>query len=371
MALEKKQVLLLISIAVSVLLLIVSFIVLDMTTMVISYLTVIVIAIILFPYTFYEYLRRLRIKKMEEQFPTFLKDLADSLRAGVTVADAIKTASKSDYRELNTEIQRMSNQMSWGEGFEKVITDQIDRLKESTFISRGLAILLQSFKGGGDISPIMSSVADSTISLQNVEKDQASSMSEQTAIIYVIQFVFVVITIVLFRVLIPITSSGGFGEALLGGVGGSQIDMDYYKGFFFLTIVIQSVCNGLVAGVTQSGSLVSGVRHVALMFLVSLILFSLFILPKVLGVSAVSERYSIAKEQDFRIFGTVNYDDDVLVNQRVVVNIENSTYVGFTDETGDYDILVTAPSERGSYDGMVVVEYEGNEAEALFSFSVR
>ncbi|MBN1923569.1 MAG: type II secretion system F family protein [Nanoarchaeota archaeon] len=371
MKLEKKYLILLISALASVLILIGSLLLLEMTIVTIAYLAVIVISILLFPFTLYEYVSKLRVKMMEEQFPTFLKDLADSLRAGVTVADAIKTASKSDYRELNPEIQRMSNQMSWGVSFETVINEQMERLKESVYISRGLAILLQSFKSGGDISPIMTSVADSTILLQNVQKDQESSMTEQTSIIYVIQFVFVIITVVLFRVLIPITNTGGFGEALLGGVGGGQLDMDYYKGFFFVTIVIQSICNGLVAGVTQSGSLLSGVKHVALMFSVSLIIFTIFILPKTLTISAVSERYALVKGQDFRIFGTVNYDDDFLINQRVEVVLENETYVGFTDESGDYDIAVTAPDDRGSYDGLVRVEYEDKVAEAVFSFNVR
>lgn len=370
MKIETKHWILIYSVFVNILLVSAVLFTMEMNEVVIAYLTVTVISILLFPYTIYEYMNQSRIKKMEDQFPIFLKDLSDSLRAGVTMTEAIRTASKADYRELNPEIERMSNQMSWGVSFEKVITELIERLKKSVYISRGLAILLQSFKSGGDISPIMTSVADSTVLLQNVEKDQESSMTEQTAIIYVIQVVFIIITIVLFRVLIPVLNSGGLGSEILGG-GGGNVDLDYYKWFFFITIVIQSVSNGLVAGVTKSGSLTAGVRHVGIMFSVSLVLFTLFILPKMLGINAISERYSVIRGEYFRVFGTVNYDNDVLVNQRVDVVIGNDTWVGFTDESGDYDITIRAPTERGRAEGIVRVAYENQESEAVFTFTVR
>ena len=370
MKLQTKHLILIASGVASIMLVIVALLTLEPTTVVIAYLTVIVISIFLFPYSFYEYMSQARLKIMEEQFPIFLKDLADSLRAGLTIVDAIKTSSKGEYREFNTEIRRMSNQMSWGIPFEKVIEETITRLKNSVYISRGLAILMQAYSSGGDISPIMASVADSTVLLQNVEKDQESSMTEQTSIIYVIQFVFIIITVVLFRVLIPITSSGGFGEILLSGQVGN-LDLDYYKVFFFVTIAIQSVCNGLVAGVTKNGNLVSGVKHVAIMFAFSLVLFTLFILPKVLQVNAVSERYTVTPNEDFRIFGTVTYDNDKLVNKRVDIIVENTTHTGFTDESGDYDITLVSPATRGQYDGTVRVEHENNVAEAQFQFTVR
>jgi flagellar protein FlaJ len=342
----------------------------SVSTELIAYLAVTIIAVILLPYSFYEYFSQAKLRRMEDVFPLFLKDLADNLRAGLTMAEAVRTASKSDYKDLNDEIKRMSNQMSWGVSFEKVIRELIERLKDSVYISRGLAILLQSYRSGGDISPIMSSVADSTILLQNVSKDQESSMTQQTAIIYVIQFVFIIITVVLFRVLIPITSTGGFGEVIITGAE-TRLDLDYYKWFFFVTIAIQSVCNGLVAGVTKSGSVVSGVKHVAIMFAVSLALFTIFILPKIVQVNVVSERYTVTTNEEFRIFGTVTHDEDLLVNQRVDVILPNETYIGFTDENGDYDIIIIAPDERGSVDGIVRVEYENQVAQAEFSFTVR
>ncbi len=372
MKIDKKYLVLLYSAIASAIVVIVALLTVKMTLINLSYLVVIVIAILVFPISFYEYFEMVRIKKMEDMFPIFLKDLSDSLRAGLTIADAIKTASKSDYHELNDDIKRVSNQLSWGVSFEKVITEMIERVKKSVFMSRGLAILLQAYKSGGDISPIMTSVADSTILLQNVQKDQETSMSEQTAIIYVIQFVFLAIIVVLFKVLIPITVSGGIGGVTFGEQGGlNSVDMDYYKGFFFVTIIIQSICNGLVAGVTKSGSILAGMKHVAIMFAVSLVVFSTFILPKTLQVNAVSERYTVAPGEQFSVVGVVHEDNDIVPNHRVELTVANKTYVGFTDASGEYKITITAPDEKGSYTGAVIVKEDDQVAEATFTFTVR
>jgi archaellum biogenesis protein FlaJ (TadC family) len=301
--------------------------------------------------------------------------LADNLKAGLSITDAVRTVSKNDYKALNNEIKKLSNQMSWGVSFEKSINDIIVRLKKSVFISRGLTILLQAFKSGGDISPIMNSVADSTILLQNVQKDQENQMTQQVSIIYMIQLVFIGIIIVLFKVLVPITSSGAFSMdafgGSLGGGGSSGFGSEYYKGFFFLTMCVQSLCNGFVAGYTKDNSLISGVRHVAIMLGVSILLFTIFILPKTLSITAVSNTYSVMRGETFKVAGIVKSDDSPVPRQNVDILFNNATFSGRTSDSGEYLIEVTSPNERGSYEGIARVKYDNSQAEAIFSITVR
>jgi hypothetical protein len=146
--------------------------------------------------------------------------------------------------------------------------------------------------------------------------------------------------------------------------------MDYYKILFFLTIAIQSACNGVVAGVTKNGSLVAGVRHAAIMFAISLILYVMFILPPTLQLTAVSERFTAVPGQSFTVFGTAMSDDTAVVNSIFNVYVENDTYVGITDLSGAYEIEIIAPEEHGEYEGRVTIFYEGQETEALFRFRV-
>ena len=342
----------------------------------VSYLAVIAISIMLFPYSFYEYYTNSKIKEMEEQFPLFLKDLADNLKAGLSISDAVRSVSRNDYKALNTEIRKLSNQMSWGVSFEKSIGDVVARLKKSVFISKGLTILVQAFKSGGDITTIMNSIADSTVLLQNVQKDQENQMLQQVSIIYMIQLVFVGIIIILFKVLVPITNSGAFSmDAFSGAIGGgsasSGFGSEYYKGFFFLTLCVQSVCNGFVAGYTKDNSLVAGVRHVAIMLGFSILLFTIFILPETLSITAASDAYSVMKGERFRVAGVVKSDDSPVQGQSVEVLFNNATFSGITSESGEYYIEVLGPNERGTYEGIARIEYDNSKAETVFSITVR
>ncbi|MDD4353605.1 MAG: type II secretion system F family protein, partial [Candidatus Nanoarchaeia archaeon] len=214
-----KEWILVASAAISTLLVLGYFILFQFQAISAAYLGVLIISVMLFPFSFYEYSVNSKITIMEEQFPMFLKDLADNLKAGLSISDSVRTVSKNDYRAFNVEVRKLSNQMSWGVSFEKSIEDVMKRLKNSVYISRGFAILLQAFKSGGDISPIMNSVADSTLLLQNVQKDQENQMMQQVSIIYMIQLVFIGIIIILFKVLVPITTSGAFS---MGGLSSAM-----------------------------------------------------------------------------------------------------------------------------------------------------
>jgi flagellar protein FlaJ len=367
---------LLISAAICTLLVIGYFLLFEIELISVSYLSVIAISIMLFPYSFYEYYVNSKIKVMEEQFPLFLKDLADNLKAGLSITDAVRTVSKNDYKVFNNEVRKLSNQMSWGVSFEKSINDILVRLKKSIFISRGLAILLQAFKSGGDISPIMNSVADSTILLQNVQKDQENQMLQQVSIIYMIQLVFIGIIVILFKVLVPITSSGAFSmDAFSGSLGGggssSGFGSEYYKGFFFLTMCVQSLCNGFVAGYTKDSSLLSGVRHVAIMLGFSILLFTIFILPQTVSITATSDTYSVMRGDAFKVAGIAKSDDSPISRHNVDIIFNNATVSGRTSDSGEYIIEVMSPSERGSYEGIARIEYDNSKAEAVFSITVR
>jgi hypothetical protein len=163
----------------------------------------------------------------------------------------------------------------------------------------------------------------------------------------------------------------GFGSAVSGLGGGAALSTDYYKGFFFLTMVIQSVCNGFVAGYTKNSSLLSGVRHVAIMLGFSILLFSMFILPRTLSITATSETYSVVKGEAFKIVGKVNYDDLPVANQRVEIMLQNSSFFGITTSSGEYSATIISPNERGKLEGVARVEYDGQKAETAFTINVR
>ena len=89
------------------------------------------IAIATAPYSIYKFLEFKKIKAYEKEFPNFLRDIAESQRAGLSVLQAIRLASKSDYGRLTDEIKKINNQLSWNIPLEKVLHNFSKRMKKS------------------------------------------------------------------------------------------------------------------------------------------------------------------------------------------------------------------------------------------------
>ncbi|RLF51881.1 MAG: hypothetical protein DRN11_02055, partial [Thermoplasmata archaeon] len=81
------------------------------------------------PFGFYEYARYRKINLMEERFPEFLRDLAESRKAGMTMAKAVEMAARGDYGYLTPEIKKMAVQISWGLPFSEAFKRFGERLK--------------------------------------------------------------------------------------------------------------------------------------------------------------------------------------------------------------------------------------------------
>jgi pilus assembly protein TadC len=65
-------------------------------------------------YGMYQSINVRKISKIDAIFPDFVRDLAESRRAGMTFTKAILFASKGEYGILTPEIQKISQQVSWG-----------------------------------------------------------------------------------------------------------------------------------------------------------------------------------------------------------------------------------------------------------------
>ena len=56
--------------------------------------------ILVVPYSLFKFFRLKKIRSYENDFPNFLRDISESLRAGLSLIQAIQTTSKSDYGAL-------------------------------------------------------------------------------------------------------------------------------------------------------------------------------------------------------------------------------------------------------------------------------
>ena len=278
------------------------FIILGILTGAMIILNIGVAAVVIFSVLYFtvKYLQFRTIREYEEQFPNFLRDLSQSLYAGLGLIEAIKSTAKSDYGKLNQEIEKINNQLSWNIPLEKVLDGFSKRASQSRQIQRSIAIVKQAQKSGGDMDDILNSLADNMEKIKDVEEERKTMMGQHVTMMYTIFFIFVAISISLIKFLIPMLEDtnretnlglglGGGGSspcsACEEGGGGGACDLcglffhvsesfgmsedtsgaSYYKGLFFLMIVIEGIFSGLVAGQISSNSVIAGARHSIIM----------------------------------------------------------------------------------------------------------
>jgi flagellar protein FlaJ len=261
-------------------------------------LIIIGIIVLAVPYSIYTFFKFKKIKSYEDVFPNFLRDLAESQRAGLTLIQSIQSSAKSDYGPLTKEVQKINNQLSWNIPLEKVLKNFSNGMRKSKIIVRSLLIIDQANKSGGNIEDTMDSLATNIESLRDVQEEKKLLMNQQVMMMYAIFFIFLGISIALMKFLVPMlqmqSQSGGFGMgfsanpcSICSGSGdpacigcdafygvsevfdfGSREDpASYYRSLFFVMTLVQGLFCGLIAGQIGSDSAIAGVKHGMVMLL--------------------------------------------------------------------------------------------------------
>jgi flagellar protein FlaJ len=246
--------------------------------------------IVIVPQFFFMYEKYRDIKEMEEKFPVFLRDVIESLSAGMPLHHAIVNSSKFDYGKLSPEVKKIANQISWGRPLNKVLRQFAHRVRRSKRMFTSINIINESYQSGGDVVSILNTVTDHSILLEEAEKERQSLLNQYVILMYAISIIFIVIIVAINKLMIPIfqeTAAGadvsealgmvnpckdtyGFEGAICGfykataeyvfSIDPTTISAYYVSMFFFMSI-IQAAFSGLVAGQIGENSMTAGIKH--------------------------------------------------------------------------------------------------------------
>ena len=297
--LETRQKIILISVTSSMLLIFAGFLTGDIA--VVGNLLVLSIIISIVPYFLWKYSQLMWLRSLENQFPNFVRDLADSERSGMSLSEGIKIASRANYGKLSVEIQRMYNRLTWGTPFLRVMEIFEKKVKDSRIIVEALKIIRQSYEGGGDIAATLDSVSRDMIMLKEAEAERSTLVKEHVMIMYGIFFMFLGVAIMITFVMVPMLKSqpdvsgsvaGSLGfkfvdpcqntvmfpcglfSGICGMLGNSTSGIScYYTAMFFSVVVIQGIFTGLIAGQLGESSAIAGIKHSIIMVFVAVGVF--------------------------------------------------------------------------------------------------
>lgn len=221
-----------------------------------------------------------RIEEAEEGLTDFLRDLAESMRAGQTLHEAIITASRGDYGTLTPEIKKMARQITWGVPATKAL-EMFARRLPTPLIKRSVSLINRANEAGGNISSVLEAAANDARELQLMKKNRKMAMGEYTLVIVVAFLVFLAVIAIIFRQFVPpmqelsesYSKEGGLGAGMTTTFNPQNVDFAKIRLLFLLAGFIQAIGDGIVAGIMSRGSLTHGLRLSVFMVLAVLIVF--------------------------------------------------------------------------------------------------
>ena len=229
------------------------------------------------PFLINQYLIYKKAKEIEEYLPDFLRDVAESIRAGMPLSKAIEGASHGAYGALTEEMKITSAQISWGVDFEEALKKFAERVK-SRLVRQAVLIIIESHKSGGDVADILETVSTDIKTLKSIEQERKSKLKVYLVSMYFIFFLFLGIIVALTQAFIPATPQLNQAAGLLGGHPSKLSEEDFRTYFFHLTL-IQAFFAGLIGGQMGEGSALSGIKHSIFLILATVIIFQVFLPP--------------------------------------------------------------------------------------------
>ncbi len=244
-------------------------------------LTAFTIIVTMGPIGVYIHRKHRAVDNLETRLPDLLNDLAESRRAGLTLASAMQAAAKTDYGSLTPEVQKMAAQVGWGVPFTDVLAQFASRVK-TNLVRRTTQLVIESSRTGGSITQVLKAAARDAYELKALESERRLSMSTYLIVLYVVFMVFIVVLAALDTQFIPAVidaqekvADGGLEGAI--GAGGATLDQDGVRFVYFNAAMVQALGNGIVGGVLAEGRLTAGFRHAAIMAAASWFTFRLLL----------------------------------------------------------------------------------------------
>ena len=231
------------------------------------------------PVGFFTYARERQIDQLEERFPDFLRDLNESYGAGLTMAQAIRVASRGDYGKLNPEIRRMANQVSWGTPFPEALKMFGERVG-TPIITRAVALIIKTSRAGGNAKDVLQAASRDAREIKALQQERKLSMTLYVIVIYVAFAVFLGVVAALQGLLVPAlikSTTGAAGGTTIAGIAAGNVTFDDFRLIYFGVGLVQAMGSGIVAGVMSEGSYAQGLKHSAILVAMSLLVLGFLI----------------------------------------------------------------------------------------------
>jgi flagellar protein FlaJ len=226
------------------------------------------ITIALFVATFPAAVVHMKIAKqksgMEQGITSFLRDLTEVRKTGLSPEKCIESLSKREYGVFSKELRKISSEISWGIPVKKVIMQFLKRTK-SWMTQLVMFLLVETIDVGGGTIAMIESLARFNSLTQDVEKEKRMSVRPYIMMPYLASILLVATTIMMLSF-----TTGTLGvSAIAGEAAAPPKDFSGMKMIFLTSVIFHSYLIGIVAGKISEESVAAGFKHAAILVVIA------------------------------------------------------------------------------------------------------
>ena len=199
---------------------------------------------------------------MEQGVASFLRDLTEVRKTGLSPEKCIESLSKRDYGVFTKELRKISSEISWGLPLKKVIMDFLSRTK-SWMTQIVMFLLVETIDVGGGTIAMIESLARFNNLTQEVEKEKKMSVRPYIFMPYLASILLVATTIMMMSFTTGTLTVGVPGQAA------PTKDFSQMKTIFLTSVIFHSYLIGVVAGKISDESVAAGFKHASILVVIA------------------------------------------------------------------------------------------------------
>jgi flagellar protein FlaJ len=198
---------------------------------------------------------------IEQGINSFLRDLTEVRKTGLSPEKCIEGLSNRDYGEFSKELRKISSEISWGVPVKKVIMDFVKRTR-SWMTQIIMFLLVETVDVGGGTIAMIESLARFNNLTQEVEKEKKMAVRP-----YILMPYFAAILLVATTTMMIGFTSGTLGVADTA----TKKDLGPMIMTFITSCIFHSYLIGLVAGKISEESIAAGFKHASLLVIIAVL----------------------------------------------------------------------------------------------------
>jgi len=200
---------------------------------------------------------------MEQGINSFLRDLTEVRKTGLSPEKCIESLSRRDYGIFSKELRKISSEISWGVPLKKVIMRFLKRTR-SWMTQIVMFLLVETIDVGGGTIAMIESLARFNNLTQEVEKEKKMSVRPYIMMPYLAAILLVATTIMMLSF-----TSGTL--AVVPGQTSAPKDLSGMTMIFVTSVIFHSYLIGIVAGKISEESIAAGFKHASILAIVAVI----------------------------------------------------------------------------------------------------